>query len=806
MPVRQFLRDVRRVLSLPPQVVVQKVVGRAKRRWRDWVLVRQDFHRPTYSKDLPFSSCRPFLYLNGLPCDVSSSLSFVLPQLAEHFLNHRFDLLGSGWVAVRHGVECKGVEGHRYDMGIHITPDAEGRWLAPHINAANLGESRRVWSLVDSSYIPIDWQLDFKSGFRWSESHWYKNIPFVHTGHQPGVDIKVPWELARMQHLPLLAYAYGLASKGTSGFELPEVYSREFRNQILDFIATNPPRFGVNWACTMDVAIRAANWLVAYDLLHAFGAQVDPEFDREFLRSIYQHGLHIVSNLEWNPELVGNHYLADLVGLLFVAAYLPGSADTDAWLAFSIQELVKEVGHQFLPDGANFEASTSYHRLSAEMVTFATALVLGLPEEKIAAMSHYDHRCLPFEKPQLHPPPLPLYPLGETSRRIVFPPWYLHRLEKMAEFTMHMTKPDGRIPQFGDNDNGRLLKLTPVFHLHADARCTDSVDETDEGAPHQPRKLVEDHLDHRHLVAAINGLFQRNDFAVFADTVVVDSLVVRRMSQAIRLPSERSLKRVHIGEGMPGSFPNIQEEAGEKGLLQGIVRQEYPHFGLYLYVSQRLYLAIRCGSVGQDGHGGHAHNDALSFELSLGGYPVVVDPGTYLYTPNMEYRNRFRSTQMHNTLSLQGKEQNMWQSGRIGLFQLPDHAQAKALEFAARRFVGEHGGFGPRHRRTLELKADCLRGLDACDVPGLKSLRFHLAPGVRAQIGEDGTDVHLTLKGTGIRLSATSGVWTGIKSAYSPGYGAVCQTTEVQLHTEESSVEWAFTPTETHEIGTMVLL
>ncbi len=128
----------------------------------------------------------------------------------------------------------------------------------------------------------------------------------------------------------------------------------------------------------MDVAIRVANWLVSYDLFHAFGARFDAEFERELMRSVYQHGSHIIANLEWNNEAVGNHYLADIVGLLFVAAYLPRSAETDLWLAFSVQELVKEVGHQFTPDGANFEASTSYHRLCAEMVVYATALVLGL--------------------------------------------------------------------------------------------------------------------------------------------------------------------------------------------------------------------------------------------------------------------------------------------------------------------------------------------------------------------------------------------------------------------------------------------
>ena len=51
-------------------------------------------------------------------------------------------------------------------------------------------------------YKTIDWQRDFKSGYRFSSKKWYKsqrkNIP-------PGVDIKVPWELSRLQHLPQMA-------------------------------------------------------------------------------------------------------------------------------------------------------------------------------------------------------------------------------------------------------------------------------------------------------------------------------------------------------------------------------------------------------------------------------------------------------------------------------------------------------------------------------------------------------------------------------------------------------------------------
>jgi len=55
---------------------------------------------------------------------------------------------------------------------------------------------------------------------------------------------------------------------------------------------------------------------------------------------------------------------------------------------------------------------------------------------------------------------------------------------------------------------------------------------------------------------------------------------------------------------------------------------------------------------------GHAHADALSMTLTLRGVPLLVDPGTGCYTVNMALRDRFRSSQMHNTLVLDGRSQS----------------------------------------------------------------------------------------------------------------------------------------------------
>jgi hypothetical protein len=107
------------------------------------------------------------------------------------------------------------------------------------------------------------------------------------------------------------------------------------------------------------------------------------------------------------------------------------------------------------------------------------------------------------------------------------------------------------------------------------------------------------------------------------------------------------------------------------------------------------YCIISCGPNGQYGRGGHAHNDKLSFELCIDGEDVIVDPGTYVYTPLPEWRNKFRSTAYHNTVIIDGKEQNNFYSHSI--FTLRNEIKCKCLIFKEDRekilFEGEYKNY-----------------------------------------------------------------------------------------------------------------
>ena len=61
----------------------------------------------------------------------------------------------------------------------------------------------------------------------------------------------------------------------------------------------------------------------------------------------------------------------------------------------------------------------------------------------------------------------------------------------------------------------------------------------------------------------------------------------------------------------------------------------------------------------------HGHADALSIILSQNGEPLLVDPGTYRYNGEPELRAYFRSTRAHNTVTIDGQDQALQETGFI---------------------------------------------------------------------------------------------------------------------------------------------
>jgi hypothetical protein len=265
----------------------------------------------------------------------------------------------------------------------------------------------------------IDWRSDFKTGRRWPLRHG----SLLRLAYGDGSDVKVPWELSRGQHLPLLAAAHRLTGERR--------YVDELGAQLESWIADNPPELGPNWASTMDVAIRAANWVAALALCAEHVAR--EAWFEPTMASLLLHGRFVRTHLEWSKAR-GNHYLANVVGLLPVAALYAGSGEGREWAEWAAGELVAEMEHQVRRDGTAHEASTGYHRLVTELFVCGTQAADALAPGRI-------------------------------------PDWYRERLERMLAFVRDYTRPDGLAPQIGDADDGRFLPLgdygaDPRDHRH----------------------------------------------------------------------------------------------------------------------------------------------------------------------------------------------------------------------------------------------------------------------------------------------------------------------------------------------------
>lgn len=692
-------RLARRALALPPHVVAQKALAAARRRAAYVSERRRDAGRVTFSTDGPARVERRLVA--GFRASAPSDAQVAACRL---YLEHRFDVLGSGWVDASWGVQAPGVEGVRYPAAPVPAVDTAGRWLEGRATAPNLGEAQRRWRLVSDGYRPIDWSRDLRSGYRWPALTWFKDAVY---GDVRAADVKVPWELARAHHLPQLAlWAASLPA------EERDRVGREIRDQILDFSATNPPRFGCNWCVTMDVGIRVANWCLAIDLVRAAGFELDEDAEAALARAIHEHGQFIAGNLEWFPDLRSNHYLGNLLGLAFAAAYLPASPEVDSWASFAAAAFVEESDRQWCADGGNFEGSTAYHRLSTELLLWGIAVLRALPAERASRLGAWNAAHVEVAQP---PVPADSAALAAPELDALF--------VRAARFALDATRPDGRLVQFGDCDSGRAFKLAPgLCMLPVDEWCGlfENLAGWKPPAGASGALPLEEHLDARHLASVAGAL--AGDRALAArgnapvDEAVVSALLMGGAGAAsparrdappagpvdpddVRVASDEVLAEAcaAAGDVLRRAFP------APVGYLDGLETAAYPEFGLWVFRSRALWLAVRCGSVGQYGAGGHAHNDQLAIELWLDGRPVVLDPGTYAYTHLPARRNEYRTVAAHDAPRIGSREPALLTHG---LFQLEGARPGTCVYFGPRGFVGTHHGYGVEIVRAIELTPD----------------------------------------------------------------------------------------------------
>ena len=254
----------------------------------------------------------------------------------------------------------------------------------------------------------VKWNRDPLSGFDWPDA-FHADINLI---RNDGSDARVVWELNRLSHFVTLGRAYSITNN--------EKFTSEFFRQLAGWREQNPLGRGLNWNCAMEVALRAMNLLAAFELFLRAPA-MDEAALLELLKMFDQHGAHIRRNLEFSHIATSNHYLADVTGLLWLGVMLPELEAASEWREFGLRELLQELDKQTLPDGADYEAATGYHRLKLELFLYSFVL------------SHLNG--------------------------IQIPEQFWTKVRGMVEYLRAYLRPDGLAPLIGDTDSGQLLPI-----------------------------------------------------------------------------------------------------------------------------------------------------------------------------------------------------------------------------------------------------------------------------------------------------------------------------------------------------------
>lgn len=215
-----------------------------------------------------------------------------------------------------------------------------------------------------------------------------------------------------------------------------------------------------------------------------------------------------------------------------------------------------------------------------------------------------------------------------------------------------------------------------------------------------------------------------------------------------------------FNNGRPATSRNLPQKAFWYALIAGILPRSphdsphdneknypilYKEGGYAILGDEHFHLVFDAGPLGYPSIAAHAHADALSFCLALDDEWWLIDPGTYAYHRETEWRNYFRGTSAHNTVVINGQNQ----SKIGGAFLWLDRAHA-AIESIGKKndgtqFVsGVHDGYRfieITHRRRITYAASTgiveitdFFGQGNSTGPLQISIYFHFAPDIELTI------------------------------------------------------------------------
>ncbi|MBC7879572.1 MAG: alginate lyase family protein [Anaerolineales bacterium] len=128
--------------------------------------------------------------------------------------------------------------------------------------------------------------------------------------------------------------------------------------------------------------------------------------------------------------------------------------------------------------------------------------------------------------------------------------------------------------------------------------------------------------------------------------------------------------------------------------------QSFSNGGAYILRNTNSKAVIRC----TDYQSRPSHADQLHVDLWIQGHNIACDAGTYLYSGEGVWRNGLAHTNVHNTVTVDNKDQMTM----VSRFTWTDWSKGRVLQNNEKLWQGEHDSYKPiAHKRTvLALEGD----------------------------------------------------------------------------------------------------
>ncbi|MEJ7699130.1 MAG: heparinase II/III family protein [Pyrinomonadaceae bacterium] len=253
-----------------------------------------------------------------------------------------------------------------------------------------------------------DWHFDPISQKTSSKLHWstIEEVNAAETG-----DKKIIWELNRHQYFTILGRAYWLTKD--------ERYAETLVAHLESWFAENPPKVGINWLSSLEVAFRSISWIWAFYFFKN-SPRLTSEIFVKMVKYLYLHARHLETYLStyFSPN---THLTGEALGLYFLGAFLPELEEAKRWKKVGYKILLDATDFQIRADGGYCEQSSHYHRYTTDFYT--NLLILRQLEG------------------------------AQIERK------HLEKLNQLLEFLLFITEPNGKTTLFGDDDGGRFYFL-----------------------------------------------------------------------------------------------------------------------------------------------------------------------------------------------------------------------------------------------------------------------------------------------------------------------------------------------------------